>query len=580
MNPLRSAPGIVFLAFSLFASVALASSETAPFPLEPPLKPDTLTFYIGEARATLNRTLPVSTLPEGSKAIRIALPHNVNKQSVQVSMGGQPVSSITWEARPDWPTPLHEATVTASAGGLNGVKRAEPWNTAPLRHQYLTRTPANENNPERKALLMVIATLETQESLHLGNVTAAESGIAFWQSGSIVAGKGPIDTVPGLANNIEREIPRLQTALVTERAALFEVQRKLARARHDLARFETANISEVALVPVEEDKAQAEITCQYRMPAQTSVRYRIYALPGSNQLEIRQIAELVQASGANWSDVDVSLALINRTGRLNPAIPSPWLLDYKRDLAAKGANSLAYAPVPQVEMVYADSVVPQQRMRPQEPQQEPMATYQLWKLGKRTLNHAENTSIELAHNTFKADYFYTLRPSYSGQGYLTASLLLPKIMEMPAGPADYFIDNDYAGTTMFSLNGNKATIFFGTDPQVTVVTRNLEAKKGELGFLAKDQTRVWHWEYTVRNMRPKPVAIVVEEAQPLSGNESISLKVESTPLPHTVIPDDPAMHEKLKLFVWKKTLASQEDWLIDHKVTAVFTLGKNLDTSR
>ena len=553
-----------FLALFCLAPVGIAAQTgLAPLTLEPPLKPDSLTFSIGEASASLSRTLPVTTLPDGSRAVRLALPGNVNKQSVQVTMNGQPVSSITWEARPDWSTYALESSQTAAK---------HPW------QNYLTRTPAVETNPERKALLETLAALGAEESRLLGNIAAAEAAIALWKSGSIVAGRGPVDTIPGLAGNIEKEIPRLHTALAADRDALFEVRRTLAATRHALYRFETANLSEVALVPVEDGKAQANIVCQYRMPAQATMRYRISALPNGKTLEIRQIAELTQVSGADWKDVDLSLALVNRTSRLQPVTPSPWRLDYKPE--AKQYNEMEYAAAAPGVGQAKSAAAPPRQAAPQTPQQVPMATYQLWTLGKRNLNHAQSTSVELASNSFAAEYYYTLRPATSIQGFLTASLTLPQVQEMPQGTADFFIDNDYAGSGRFSLNGNKATIFFGIDPQVTVVMRNLEAKTGEQGFISKDQTTVWHWEYTVRNMRPKPVDVVVEEAQPISGNESITLKVESTPAPQSVVPDDPSMPANLKLFVWKKTLDPKAEWRINHKVTAVFSMGKALNTNK
>jgi hypothetical protein len=559
------ASAFFFLALFCLAPVGIAAqSGLASLTLEPPLKPDSLTFYIGEASASLSRTLPVTTLPDGSRAVRLALPGNVNKQSVQVTMNGLPVSSLTWEARPDWSTSALESSRSSAA--------KHPW------QNYLTRTPDKESNPERKALLETLASLEAEESRHLGNIAAAEAAIALWKSGSIVAGRGPVDTIPGLAGNIEKEIPRLHTALAADRDGLFEVRRNLAATRHALYRFETANLSEVALVPVEDGKAQANIVCQYRMPAQATMRYRISARPNGKTLEIRQVAELTQVSGADWKDVDLSLALVNRANRLQPFTPSPWRLDYEPE--AKRSNEMAYAAAPSAAGQAKSAAAEPRQAAPQTPQQVPMATYQLWTLGKRNLPHAQSTSVELASNSFAAEYYYTLRPATSTQGFLTASLTLPQVQEMPLGTADFFIDNDYAGSGRFSLNGNKATIFFGTDPQVTVVMRNLEAKKGEQGFISKDQTRVWHWEYTVRNMRPKPVDVVVEEAQPISGNESITLKVESTPAPQSVVPDDPSMPANLKLFVWKKTLEPKAEWRINHKVTAVFSMGKALDTNK
>ena len=125
-----------------------------------------------------------------------------------------------------------------------------------------------------------------------------------------------------------------------------------------------------------------------------------------------------------------------------------------------------------------------------------------------------------------------------------------------------------------------ALVYLGSDPQVTIDTREVSMQKGEQGVFTKEQTRQWHWLYTINNARSKPVDIVVETAQPVSQDTSISIAMKSKPQPENVVPKDAESDAALKLYVWKKTLEAGESFVIDHAVTIGASVGKELKSQK
>jgi hypothetical protein len=282
--------------------------------------------------------------------------------------------------------------------------------------------------------------------------------------------------------------------------------------------------------------------------------------------------DLTQRSGIDWNGAEIFLALTDRSPRPYPPVPDPWIVDFedsKQPLAAT-KEDISFEAQQRIRVTAAG----------QSPSQTEMATYRLWKLGRRDIKHNSPVTAQLAADSFKAGYYYTLRPRSGRRGYLTADLSFETPVEMAAGQADCFVDDDFVGTQPFQISGSKAVISLGADPMVTAVARDLANRRGEQGFMAKSQTRTQHWNITVTNGRSRPVDVRVEEPAPVSRDTSILIKSVATPAPESAEPDEQYAHPALRWLVWKKHLPAGENFVIDWQVTIEAPAGKTLSPGR
>ena len=78
------------------------------------------------------------------------------------------------------------------------------------------------------------------------------------------------------------------------------------------------------------------------------------------------------------------------------------------------------------------------------------------------------------------------------------------------------------------------------------------------------------------NSRSKAVDVVVQTAQPVSKDTSITITTKSKPEPQKLVPTGEDSDAALKLYVWEKTLEPAETFAIDHQVMVGASVGKEL----
>jgi hypothetical protein len=542
---------------SAFPAVGLARGLPTP--------PEAVTFYAREARVSVSEVLrsEATSATDGENAVRITLPAGAVKKSLSIEIDGKPVDDYRWERKPD------------------RAVRAAPINPA------LARLPEAEQDPERKKLLGEYLALEERAARQQGEKRAFESRLAFWNSFSGGQDKAADaeqgkrgQTLSVEAAKIDAQlgerIPDLQLGLQKCETALAETNRLLAEALRALREYDDARDGDTAIVPVRKT-GEVKARYSYLLPVSCVVRYRLNAHPEKDVLDVASLVDLTQRSGIDWNGAEIFLALTDRSPRPYPPVPDPWIVDFedstrKQPLAATKGDISSEA---QQRLVTAAGPTPSQL-----PSQTEMATYRLWKLGRRDIKHNSPATAQLAADSFKAGYYYTLRPRSGRRGYLTAVLSFETSVEMAAGQADCFVDDDFVGTQPFQINGSKAVVSLGADPMVTAVVRDLVNTRGEQGFMTKSQTRMQHWNITVTNGRSRPVEVRVEEPAPVSRDTSILIKSVATPAPESAEPDEQYAHPALRWVVWKKRLSAGENFVIDWQVTIEAPAGKTLSPGR
>ncbi|CAK7036621.1 MAG: hypothetical protein DELT_00593 [Desulfovibrio sp.] len=529
---------LVFLAFASFA-YAVPKAPAAPV---------SALFYPNEILLTVEEKIAPTPVQGKGKSLCIVLPQG-NVQNFSATVNGAPVAAFHR---------LENETADTAT------------------------TSAQENDQERKALLLAVENLETERYVKEAAIKTAETRLALWQQRQPRKdGLSPEEMVALDAAYAER-LPQIYAGLSNDKRALETLRNDFEKARTVLLEFDAKRQDNVIAIPYDGPEGKtALVRYTYIIPGSCGSTYNLTAYPAKGLLKIAQEAVLFQQSGRTWNDVDVYISTTRRDTSMRPSVIAPWRVD----LFAKDVPAPAPMQRSRVSEIQASQVnVSEARMEkmvvapPQAPTQEEMGTFRLWSLGKRTIETDMAVTLPLATDEYKAGYFYTLQPAYNAKGYLTAELNLAKALELPAGKARLFVDDVAVGEQTMSLNGTKAFIYFGTDPQVTATMRDVKQSKGEQGFISKEQNRVWHWEITVRNSRGRPVDVWVFDPIPNARDNAIKVAVDSKPKPEETV--TARQLGSTAVYRWKFALQPGESKIIDHKVQLTAPADKVLSAGR
>ncbi len=561
---------------------------TAPAPAARPSQPTSVLFYPDEVQVTVEETLKPQPLPGGGLGFILTLPAGSARDTFSVTVAGASVPGTYWQDDEDRPTGFF--------GGFSGNIVLPPSRN--------TLVPAEEPLPERRALLQLRVNLKDEQAKIQGNLDAIKWRMRLWTA-PLSANGGPPETEDEPATqsgpkpeklmspeerakfdaSLERILPALSSMKEKEERAMQDVTARLEKAEEALQEFDQLRDYQVAVVPWSGTAGEtAAVRYSYIMPAACSTSYRVGAFPGKGSLTIEQDAALYQNSGSTWEAPEVFVSTTRRDRTLSPGYTRPWQLRLY-DKAAAGAAGFARkaeAPEPMADLKAQVAVnqesLERSRVAPVPPQQEEKSTFRLWSLGKHRIAQNAQVRVPLSSDSYKADYIYTLRPAANAKGFLTADISLPVALELPQGEAQFFVDGVAMGASPFSFNGDKATIYFGSDPQVTATMRDVKLSTGEQGFISKEQTTLWHWTITLKNTRKHPVKVRVEDAAPDATDTAIKVTVQSTPKPEEVI--NAPQFGGAKIYRWETTLNPGEPQVIDHKVEVAAPTEKTLSPGR
>lgn len=549
--------------FSLLAGVMLFAVPAKAAP-GLPSQPSSVLFYPDEAQINVNEELAQTRFKEGRR-VTLIVPANVDESTFFAKVEGNQIAGVFWHEEES------NLPVNPLPGGAGGQVSNRP---------IMPLDPQEEPSLERRALLAAYLDLKSEETKVNGRLQAAESRHTMWtRNNSGEKGLSPADAL-NMDKALAEKLPQLIEDIEKNRALLSGLIQKRAKAEFELRRYDQQHRTrEVDVLLRNPATGSVKIQYSYIVPAAYSSSYRVSALPGEETVGIDQQATLTQQSGMTWKDVEVMLSTTRRNTRLAPSDLYSWYINIHEKEAdsryARGANKMsaevsASAPL---EPMMADEVATSSGML----EQEELSTFRLWKLGKRTLESDTPLVVDLAQDTYKAEFYYTLRPSVDPRGYLTAKLTFPEPIELAAGKAQFLVDETAIGWQNFSLEGKESYIFFGLDPQVSVTMRNLERVEGQQGFISKEQTLTWHWEFIVKNNRSRDINIRLEDSMPHLGNKDIKLEVVSTPKPAEK-PDERAKSERV--YTWLTTLKPGEEYKVDHKVSITAPKDKELQPGR
>lgn len=542
-----SIPGITLAAFLFFPGIATAMAE--------PALPTSVLFYPDEVQLTVEERIAPKPVTGKGKALHIVLPSDASPNTFSAMVNQAPANSFYW---------LDQQTDGETGEGKD------------------------ETGSERQALLDAIRTITVEIDDKNAVIKAGEARLALWEGLDPTAEKFMPGDIVKLDDTFAERLANLYATASRDKRELEDLRQNLNNTRQKLQRLPARHVPQVVVIPYDgpEDNT-VSVSYNYVMPASSHTSYRLNAFPSQEALTVEQDVTLFQNSGETWKDVDVYISTARRDTSIRPAPLAPWHITIGTPPAAAPTASedrtrARHRLRTQVEFQANDNLSAILDLEADldwgKSAEEEKGTFRLWSLGKKTIAANVSVTLPLAKDEYKAGYYYTLQPSVSRRGFLTASLSLDKALELPQGKARMFVDNVAVGEQILSINGNKATVFFGTDAQVTATMRDVKHRTGEKGFLSKEQNVLWHWEISVRNSRGRAVDVLVQDPLPDEQDSAIKLAVESKPKAEKGT--TAAQLGAAKVYQWRFTLQPNEVQVIDHKVEVSAPADKVLNTGR
>ncbi len=244
-------------------------------------------------------------------------------------------------------------------------------------------------------------------------------------------------------------------------------------------------------------------------------------------------ANVFQNTGVTWKDVKLSFS--NATPWVAGDVPelNPWFVDYyypEPPLMIRGiASGVKRANKVEVsEMAVSDAAIEEKVM-----EAAPVAVEK--QIGETTVTFDITTpytiasdgkvqTIEIQRTTTPADYKYVTVPKLSPMAYLTGNITDWAEQNLIGGEATLYFENTFVGKSYLNVNQLKdtLTVSLGTDNSI-LVKREKRQDFTSRRVLGSNKTETYSFLITIRNNKPNPVKITVNDQIPISSNSGIEV---------------------------------------------------------
>src|SRR5450759_2389304 len=252
-----------------------------------------------------------------------------------------------------------------------------------------------------------------------------------------------------------------------------------------------------------------------------------------NPVAIFYKANVFQNSGVEWKDVKLSFS--NATPWVAGDIPvlNPWFVDYYNPapILLRGiASGVRRSEAPKMKEV-ADAAY----MVAEEKVMEAAPVSVQKQIGETTItfdiaipytipSDGKVQTIEIQRLTAPADYKYVTLPKVSPLAYLTANITDWAKLSLQSGEATLYFENSFVGKSTLNINQLKdtLTISLGTDNSI-LVKREKRKDYTSKKVIGANRTEIYSFLLTIRNNKPNPVKITLNDQIPVSSNSGINV---------------------------------------------------------
>ncbi len=171
-----------------------------------------------------------------------------------------------------------------------------------------------------------------------------------------------------------------------------------------------------------------------------------------------------------------------------------------------------------------------------------------------------------------ASYEYYAVPKLQKAAFLVAGITEWESLNLLEGEASVFYEDTYLGKSLLDLQSSRDTLLIslGRDKQVSV-SRTMEKDYSRKRFLGKNITVARTWNLGIKNNKPVPISITIQDQLPISSNAAMDISGISY--------GNAQLEEATRLLTWKMVLqpAAEEKQQLKYNVTYPKTAIVNID---
>ena len=386
---------------------------------------------------------------------------------------------------------------------------------------------------------------------------------------------------------------RAAFAAVAEEVATADADIRAARIRQREIDRERARLdAQRAANPPRKMEVRIDLAADQRTPATFRVTYTV---PGARwrplydarldsgtrerkaSLDLVRRAEIVQASGEDWSGVALSVSTV-RTARggsapeLRPlvvgyAMPAPAAppAAARGDLDAvnEAQRRLKNAPQPMLPFQGGGTLHAQQ-VRGGLAAEEQNAVFEtggfqaVFRIPGRVdvATNAGAKSFRIASATITPDLLVRATPVLDAAAYLEADFKQADEAPLLPGVISLYRDGVFVGRSQMALTPKDETVRlgFGVDDQVKVERVTVRRQEGSTGLISTAKTDEREFKITVRNGHATAIRVAVEDQLPVSEIDDVKVEM----LPSTTPPTERDARNRRGVLGWTFTAAPGE----------------------
>jgi uncharacterized protein (TIGR02231 family) len=278
-------------------------------------------------------------------------------------------------------------------------------------------------------------------------------------------------------------------------------------------------------------------------------------LGASEQLALTWYGMVVQATGEDWPECELTLSTARPAVAASVPELEPWWIDVHRPppppvvrMAASPAPTGGDAMMAGREFAMAAEPVLAEAVNG--------TVAASWRLARPTAVPGDGTPHRTTVAAFDlpARLDHVTAPALSLDAHLRAVVANGTGQVLLAGPVSTFSDDAFVGTTALpqTAPGAEIELALGVDDRVVVEREQTERTAHKARF-GSTRGAVERWTITVANRRPTPARVLVRDRLPVSRHADIKVvDVELTP--------EPAERDELGRIEWVATIAPDRTW--------------------
>ncbi|GIV28373.1 MAG: hypothetical protein KatS3mg027_2187 [Bacteroidia bacterium] len=266
-------------------------------------------------------------------------------------------------------------------------------------------------------------------------------------------------------------------------------------------------------------------------------QYEIRSNDLSKPLNVLLKAEVVQNTGIDWNNVELTLSTSNPLLNNNKPVLSPWWLEYYVPNVYSKHKKSRYpnAAAPTVAYHEGDAKYSETELQKEEADN----LYEYTQVSEKSISQEYNISLPVSIesnskparvdiNNFEmsSNYLYYAAPKLSDYAYLIAQITDWSKYNLLPATAFIFIENAFVGTSEINPDITKDTleISMGIDKNISI-KREIIKKYNEKKILGNTRKETRGYEISIKNKKKNAVKMIIEDQIPLSSLQEIEVEL-------------------------------------------------------